>query len=198
MPQTPASADFPSLPLPDFQSCLRRAEALPLPEVLALLSGRDYWHTQAAGGARALRLTDGPHGIRRQLGDQTTADLNCSAPATCYPTAAALAASWNPQLVREVGEMLGREGRAEGVDVLLGPGLNLKRSPLCGRNFEYFSEDPLLSGDLAAAWVGGIQSQGVGASLKHFVANNQEYRRMSIDAVVDERALRELYLAGFE
>ncbi|MCY1704026.1 glycoside hydrolase family 3 C-terminal domain-containing protein [Deinococcus sp. SL84] len=195
MVQTPPAA---SPPTPDFQSCLRRAEALPLPEVLALLSGRDYWHTQAAGGARALRMTDGPHGIRRQLGDQSRSDLNNSAPATCYPTASALAASWNPVLVGAVGEMLGREARAEGVDVLLGPGLNLKRSPLCGRNFEYFSEDPLLSGDLAAAWVSSIQSQGVGASLKHFVANNQEYRRMSIDAVVDERALRELYLAGFE
>lgn len=198
MPQTPSSSAFPPPPGTDFQTCLRRAEALPLPEVLALLSGRDYWHTQAAGGARALRLTDGPHGIRRQLGDQTISDLNNSVPATCYPTASALAASWNLQLLREVGEMLGREGREQGVDVLLGPGLNLKRSPLCGRNFEYFSEDPLLSGELAAAWVSGIQSQGVGASLKHFAANNQEYRRMSIDAVVDERALRELYLPGFE
>ncbi|WP_315941287.1 glycoside hydrolase family 3 C-terminal domain-containing protein [Deinococcus sp. Marseille-Q6407] len=145
-----------------------------------------------------MHLTDGPHGIRRQLGEQTTSDLDNSAPATCYPTAAALAASWNPALIREVGQMLGREARAAGVDVLLGPGANLKRSPLCGRNFEYFSEAPLLSGDLAVAWISGIQSQGVGASLKHFVANNQEYRRMSIDAVVDERALRELYLASFE
>ena len=190
-----------STPLPssdDFAVCLSRARALPLNEVLALLSGRDYWHTQAVGGARSLCLTDGPHGIRRQLGEHTVSDLSNSAPATCYPTASALAASWNPALIREVGEMLGREGRSHGVDVLLGPGINLKRSPLCGRNFEYFSEDPFLSAELGTAWVSGVQSQGVGASLKHFAANNQEYRRMSIDAVVDERALRELYLSSFE
>ncbi len=188
-------------PLPDpsrYSAALARAQALPLPEILRLLSGRDYWHAGGAGGARALLLTDGPHGIRRQLGGQTLPDLQSSAPAVCYPTASALAASWNPGLVRQVGEMLGREARADGVDVLLGPGINLKRSPLCGRNFEYFSEDPLLSGDLGAAWVQGVQSQGVGASLKHFAVNNQEYRRMSIDAAVDERALRELYLPAFE
>lgn len=182
----------------DYQSCLRRAYALPMADVLSLLSGQDYWHTEAVDGVRSLHVTDGPHGIRKQLGDQTTSNLNNSAPAVCYPTASALAASWNPALLLEVGQMLGREARVEGVDVLLGPGVNLKRSPLCGRNFEYFSEDPLLSGDLAAAWITGIQSQGVGASLKHFAANNQEYRRMSIDAVVDERALRELYFPAFQ
>lgn len=198
---SPASeSDLPdtALSAADYQAALARAYELPLADVLTLLSGRDYWHTEAVGKARTLQMTDGPHGIRKQLGNQTTSDLGNSAPAVCYPTASALAASWNPALLREIGEMLGREARAAGVDVLLGPGINLKRSPLCGRNFEYFSEDPLLSGDLGAAWITGIQSQGVGASLKHFAANNQEYRRMSIDAVVDERALRELYLVSFE
>ncbi len=142
-------------------------------------------------------LTDGPHGVRKQAA--TAAGYSPeSVPATCFPTASALAATWDVELLEEVGVALGTEARTEGVSVLLGPGANIKRSALCGRNFEYFSEDPFLSSRMAAAWIRGIQSTGVGASLKHFAVNNQEFRRYSVDAVVDARALREIYLAGFE
>ncbi|KQR04422.1 glycoside hydrolase family 3 C-terminal domain-containing protein [Deinococcus sp. Leaf326] len=171
---------------------------LSLDERLALLEGRDFWHTQPLPGQEAVSMTDGPHGVRRQEGRQTGFNFSALIPATCFPTASALAASWDTELLREVGAALGREARGQGVHVLLGPGVNLKRSPLCGRNFEYFSEDPLLAGTLAAAYIAGLQGKGVGASLKHFAANNQEYRRLSSDSVVDERALRELYLRPFE
>lgn len=171
-----------------------------LEEKASLCSGGDFWHTKAIErlGIPAVMMTDGPHGLRKQAQGADHAGLFTSEPSTCFPTAAATACSWDRELLREIGEALGRECVAQGVSVLLGPGANIKRSPLCGRNFEYFSEDPYLTGEMAAAWIKGIQSMGVGASLKHYAVNNQEYRRMFIDAIVDERALREIYLAGFE
>ncbi len=165
---------------------------------VSLTSGADFWHTQAPQGTGlpAVMLADGPHGVRKQLTESGYSPE--SVPATCFPTASALAATWDVELLEEVGVALGTEARTEGVSVLLGPGANIKRSALCGRNFEYFSEDPFLSSRMAAAWIRGVQSTGVGASLKHFAVNNQEFRRYSIDARVDARALREIYLASFE
>ncbi len=176
------------------------ASDLTIDEQLSLLSGADFWRTRALPehGIPSAMLADGPHGLRAQLEATDHLGLASSVASTCFPPAATLASSWNEQLVREVGEAVGREARALGVDVVLGPGLNIKRHPLCGRNFEYYSEDPLLSGRLAASAVSGIQSTGVGACLKHFAVNNQEHRRFVIDAIVDERTLRELYLRGFE
>ena len=173
---------------------------LALDEKASLLSGRDLWSTKAVdhAGIRPLVLTDGPHGVRFQAGEADHLGIYASAPATCFPPAVALASSWDVDLVARVGQALGREARALGIDVLLGPGVNIKRSPLCGRNFEYFSEDPLLAGVLGAAHVEGLQSQGVGASVKHFAANNQETDRMRVSADVDERTLREIYLPAFE
>jgi beta-glucosidase len=142
----------------------------------------------------SVEVTDGPHGLRRQIGD----DILTREKASCFPAAVATASSWNPQIAEKIGVAIGAECREARVSVILGPAMNIKRSPLCGRNFEYFSEDPHLSGKIAAAYVRGVQSRGVGACLKHFAANNQEYLRMSIDARVDERALREIYLKGFE
>ncbi|MFB2598437.1 glycoside hydrolase family 3 C-terminal domain-containing protein [Herbiconiux sp. P17] len=166
---------------------------------VSLTAGADAWSTVAVErlGIPAIRLGDGPHGVRKPH-DGSGMSLFDSHPATCFPTAAALGSTWDQALVREVGEALGREAAAHGIAVLLGPGVNLKRTPVGGRNFEYFSEDPHLSSQMGAAWVRGVQSTGVGASLKHFAANNTEQRRYGIDAVVDERALRELYLASFE
>lgn len=147
-------------------------------------------------GIPAVRMADGPHGVRLL---EPRHDATAPEPAaTCFPTAACLAASWDTELLRTVGEALGAEAAAAGVDVLLGPAVNIKRTPLCGRNFEYFSEDPFLAGELAVAYIEGLQSRGVGASLKHFAANNQEFQRRSIDAVLDERTLREIYLPAFE
>lgn len=167
-------------------------------EQASLTAGLDFWHTQPVPrlGLVSIQLCDGPHGLRKQY--TSTGFAPRSVPATCFPTASALAASWDVALLAEVGAALGREARAEGVSVLLGPGVNIKRSAVCGRNFEYFSEDPHLSARLAAAWIDGLQSTGVGACIKHFAANNQEHRRYTVDAVVDERALREIYLASFE
>ena len=145
-----------------------------------------------------ISLSDGPHGVRKQAGAGDHLGLNASLEATCFPTAATIANSWNPEIGEEIGAVLGEEAVSMEVDVLLGPGLNIKRSPLCGRNFEYFSEDPYLSGKMAAAYIRGIQDQGIYACPKHFAVNSQELRRMSMDAVVDERALREIYLTGFE
>lgn len=172
---------------------------LTLEEKASLCAGQDFWHTRAIQRLNlpAVLMTDGPHGLRRELGS-AGAGLAESAPATCFPTASCLASSWNRSLLFEVGSAIAQEAQAQGVSLVLGPGANIKRSPLCGRNFEYFSEDPCLSGEMAAAWINGLQSRGVGASLKHYAANNQETRRMSIDAQLDERALREIYLAGFE
>ncbi|MXX29226.1 MAG: glycosyl hydrolase [Gammaproteobacteria bacterium] len=171
-----------------------------LEEKAAFCSGRDFWHMEANErlGMASIMLTDGPHGLRKQMGDTDHVGIGNSVPATCFPTACALASSWDPELLREVGVALGEQCAAENVAVLLGPGMNIKRHPLCGRNFEYFSEDPLVSGELAAALIEGIQSQGVGACVKHFAVNNQEQGRMFVDAIVDERTLREIYLRGFE
>jgi beta-glucosidase len=161
-----------------------------------LCSGRDMWHLEAVPsmGLDAVMITDGPHGLRKQPEGGSFAGVA----ATCFPTAAGLAATWDPELLRGIGSAIARECLAEEVAVLLGPGVNIKRHPLCGRNFEYFSEDPLLSGTLVAAFIQGVQSHGIGTSIKHYVANNQETRRMVVDTLVDERALREIYLAGFE
>ena len=173
-------------------------KALTLEEKASLCSGADMWHTKAIQrlSIPPIMMADGPHGLRKQ--ENPDDPLGVSVPATCFPTASALAASWNRNLLQEVGIALGEECLQERVSVLLGPGCNIKRSPLCGRNFEYFSEDPFLAGELAASFILGVQSKGIGTSLKHFAVNNQECRRMSIDARVDERALHELYLAGFE
>ncbi|MBR6779846.1 MAG: glycoside hydrolase family 3 C-terminal domain-containing protein [Clostridia bacterium] len=170
-------------------------------EKASLCSGKDFWHFQALRkfGIEAINVTDGPHGLRKQkTKKESGTDMLQGIPAVCFPTASATSCSWDPELIERMGVALGEECNAEGVSVLLGPGNNIKRNPLCGRNFEYFSEDPLLAGEMAAAWIKGVQSQGVGASLKHFAANNQEARRMTVDSVVDERTLREIYLAGFE
>ena len=173
---------------------------LTLEQKVALLSGKDVWSTYAfpQAGVPSMVMSDGPHGLRRQLGRGDHLGQRPSQPATCFPTAACLAGSWDPALLEEVGRALGREAAAQGVHMLLGPGMNLKRSPLGGRNFEYFSEDPYLSGKLAAALVRGVQSQGAAACIKHFAANSQELLRMTSDSVVDERTFRELYLTGFE
>lgn len=166
----------------------------------ALLSGARTFSSRAYPGLGipALEFADGPHGVRMQAGESDHLGLNPSKPATCFPTASAVACSWDTGLARRVGEALGQEAASQGVGCLLGPGLNIKRSPLCGRDFEYFSEDPLVSGAMAAAFVRGIQSVGIAACPKHFAANSQELRRMASDSEVDERTLRELYLAGFE
>ncbi len=171
-----------------------------LAEKASLCSGQDFWHLKGIErlGIPSIMVTDGPHGLRKQAGQADHVGLNESVPATCFPTASALAATWNRALIYQVGQALGEECRQEKVGVILGPGANIKRAPLCGRNFEYFSEDPYLTGEIAKSHIAGVQSQGVGTSLKHYAVNNQEYRRMTIDAVVDERALREIYLPGYE
>lgn len=171
-----------------------------LEEKAGLCSGLDFWNLKGVErlGIPSIMVTDGPHGLRKQNTGADHLGLFDSVPATCFPSAAGLASSWNKDLIYRVGVALGEECQAEDVAVLLGPGANIKRSPLCGRNFEYFSEDPYLSSELAASHIQGVQSQGVGTSLKHFAVNNQEHRRMSTDAVVDERTLREIYLASFE
>jgi beta-glucosidase len=173
---------------------------LTLEEKASLCLGSDFWHTAAVErlDIPAIMVSDGPHGLRTQPEDGDHVAISGSVPATCFPTACALGSSWDRQLVQRIGAALGREARAQGVAVVLGPGINIKRSPLCGRNFEYFSEDPVLSGVLGAAMIHGIQRQGVGASLKHYAVNNQETDRLRVSAEVDERTLRELYLAGFE
>lgn len=177
-----------------------RAADLTLAEQISLLSGSTFWLTQPLPerGIPAVMLSDGPHGLRAQKGEGEHLGLTGSLPATCFPTAVTIASSWDVELIEQIGAAVGREARAIGVSVVLGPGLNIKRHPLCGRNFEYLSEDPLVSGVLAAAMVRGIQGEGVGACLKHFAVNNQESHRFVVDAVVDEGTLREIYLSGFE
>lgn len=173
---------------------------LTLEEKAGLCSGQDFWHLKGVErlDIPEIMVTDGPHGLRKQGGDSDHVGINDSVIATCFPTASASASSWDVNLMEKLGHALGDECLQEEVSVILGPGANIKRSPLCGRNFEYISEDPYLTGKMAAALVNAVQSKGIGTSLKHFVANNQEYRRMTVDAIVDERSLRELYLAGFE
>lgn len=174
--------------------------SLTLEEKAAFLQGWSTWtsYEKKNSGIPVCFLSDGPHGLRKQAGTGDHLGLNASIPATCFPTAATMANSWDEALGEELGRALGREAAANGVNVLLGPGLNMKRSPLCGRNFEYFSEDPYLAGKMAAAYIRGIQENGVAACPKHFAVNSQELRRMAMDSVVDERTLREIYLTGFE
>lgn len=171
-----------------------------LEEKAGMCSGLDFWHLKGVErlGIPSVMVTDGPHGLRKQQASADHLGLLNSVPATCFPSAVGLASSWDRSLIHKVGVALGEECQAENVAVLLGPGANIKRSPLCGRNFEYFSEDPYLSSQLAASHIKGVQSQGVGTSLKHFAANNQEHRRMTSDSIVDERTFREIYLASFE
>src|SRR3954452_17355785 len=182
------------------QSSSASANELSLEEKASLCLGSDFWHTAPVPrlGVPAITLSDGPHGLRGQPERGDHVGASGSLPATCFPTASALGSSFDPELARRIGEALAAEARAQDAQVVLGPGINIKRSPLCGRNFEYLSEDPLVSGVLGAANVEGIQSQGVGASVKHFAANNQETDRLRVSADVDERALREIYLPGFE
>lgn len=172
--------------------------ALTLEEKAGLCSGADFWHTKAVErlGIPAIKVSDGPHGLRTQKEGST--DPNDAIEAVCFPAGCAAAASFDPALTRRMGAALGREARASGVQVLLGPAVNIKRSPLCGRNFEYYSEDPYLAGELAAGFIQGVQSEGVGTSIKHFAANSQETRRLSADSRVDERTLHEIYLPAFE
>lgn len=169
-------------------------------EKAALMSGKSVWQTQDYKHLNipSLFLSDGPHGIRKQLGSADHLGLNKSIEATCFPTAASIANSWDEKLANRIGKALGKEARELGVNVILGPGLNIKRNPLCGRNFEYFSEDPYLTGRMSVEYIKGIQSQGVAATPKHYAVNSQELRRMSNDSVIDERTLREIYLPGFE
>ncbi len=173
---------------------------LTVAEKAALTSGSGFWWTRPIErlGIPRIMVSDGPHGLRAQPGDGDHVGLGGSLPATCFPTAAAIASSWNPGLLHEVGRALAQEARACNLSVILGPGINIKRSPLCGRNFEYFSEDPFLAGELGVGIVAGIQSGGIGTSVKHFAANNQETDRMRVDARISERALREIYLPAFE
>lgn len=175
-------------------------DQMTLEEKAGLCGGADFWHMKGIErlGIPSIRLSDGPHGLRVQRESADHLGLHNSVPATCFPPAVGVASSWNRELIERMGAALGEECQAEEVGILLGPGVNIKRSPLCGRNFEYYSEDPLLSSEMAAHFIQGVQSQGVGTSLKHFAANNQEHRRMTVDAVVDERTLREIYLASFE
>src|SRR6516162_6937510 len=167
-----------------------------LEEKTKILSGDGWWRTHAIErvGIPSISLSDGPHGLRKVEGG----GLQTGVPATCFPTASAIASSWDTELIREVGIALAEECQANDVQILLGPGVNMKRSPLGGRNFEYFSEDPVLAGKLAAAYIQGVQSLGVGTSLKHYAANNQEFERMVTSSNLDERTLREVYLPAFE
>lgn len=169
-------------------------------EKASLCSGADFWHTKAVQrlGIAQMLMTDGPHGLRKQVGRSDHLGLAVSYPATCFPTASCAANSWDEALIEQMGRCLGEEMLKERIGILLGPGVNIKRSPLCGRNFEYYSEDPLLAGKCAAALIRGVQSLGVAACVKHFAANSQEHLRMTNDSVVDERTLREIYLPAFE
>ncbi len=171
-----------------------------LEEKAGLCSGQDFWHTKAIPRLEipSIMMTEGPHGVRKQREGSDHLGILESVPATCFPSGSALACSFDRSLLKEIGHAIGEECQAEHVAILLGPAVNSKRSPLCGRNFEYFSEDPYLTSELAVSHIEGVQSEGVGTSLKHFAVNNQEHRRMSTNAIVNERALREIYLACFE
>lgn len=171
-----------------------------LEEKASLCSGADFWHTKAVErlGIPAMMVSDGPHGLRKQDEKADHLGMNESIKAVCFPAGCAMAASFDRELIYKIGEVIGNECQAESLGVVLGPAMNMKRSPLCGRNFEYFSEDPYLAGELAASHINGVQSQHVGTSAKHYLANNQEHRRMSSDSRIDERTLREIYLPAFE
>lgn len=175
-------------------------QRMTLKEKITLCNGADFWHSKAmeTHGIPAITMSDGPHGVRCQKNTGDMLGVNESEPATCFPTAVGSGAGWDPALLEAEGRAIGEEGLSYGVDVVLGPGVNIKRNPLCGRNFEYFSEDPFVAGVMGQAWVKGAQSAGVGTSLKHFAANNQEYKRFNGNSQVDERTLRELYLPAFE
>lgn len=171
-----------------------------LEDKISLCNGADFWHSKAMEkyGIPVITMSDGPHGVRCQRAGTDMLGVNESEPATCFPTAVTSGATWDRELLKAEGEAIGQEGLSYGVDVMLGPGVNIKRNPLCGRNFEYFSEDPYIAGAMGAAWVQGAQESGSGTSLKHFAANNQEYKRFNGNSQVDERTLRELYLPAFE
>ncbi len=175
-------------------------ENLTVEEKAGLCSGADFWHTKAIErlGIPTIMVSDGPHGLRKQIDSEFHPNLHRSIKAVCFPAGSALSCSFDRSLIQEVGEYLGEEARAENIHTLLGPAINIKRSPLCGRNFEYMSEDPYLAGELSASYVNGVQSKNVGVSVKHYAANSQEYKRMSVDSIVDERTLREIYLKAFE
>lgn len=181
----------------DYLSILKE---MTLEEKASLCSGLNFWETAPVDrlGVPSVYMSDGPHGLRREKESVGTNVMKDSYPATCFPPAVTAASSWDPALLERVGEAIADEAKALGVTTVLGPGVNIKRSPLCGRNFEYFSEDPYVAGRMGAAWVHGVQKKGVGVSLKHFCANNQEHLRLCIDSIVDERALREIYLSAFE
>ncbi|WMJ23516.1 glycoside hydrolase family 3 C-terminal domain-containing protein [Paludicola sp. MB14-C6] len=187
-----------------FESVLSKAkelvEQMTLSEKASLCSGKDFWHTKGIErlGVKSLMLTDGPYGLRKQDGDSDHLGINNSVPATCFPAGVSTACSFDRDLLYEMGVAIGEECIQENVGIVLGPAANIKRSPLCGRNFEYISEDPLVTGEMAASFIKGVQSQNVGTSLKHYLANNQEKARLVSNSVVDERALREIYLCGFE
>ena len=171
-----------------------------LEEKAAMCSGADFWHTESCErlGIPASMVSDGPHGLRKQDDKADHLGVNESIKAVCFPAGCGTAASFNRDLLYHMGETLGNECQAEGVSVILGPAVNIKRSPLCGRNFEYYSEDPLVASEIAGSLIRGVQSKHVGTSLKHFLANNQETRRMSVNEIIDERTLNEIYLAAFE
>lgn len=177
----------------------KRLQQLTLEEKVSLLSGADHWHTKAVERLKIgeIMMSDGPHGLRAQFGDADHLGMNESEKSTCFPTASATACSFDPALLEQLGAAIAREAKSMGISMVLGPGTNIKRHPYCGRNFEYFSEDPHLSGELSAAWIRGLQSEAVSACLKHFAANNQEKARLINDSVVDERALHDLYLPAF-
>ena len=170
--------------------------AMSLDEKIALIAGKNFWQMEGvpSAGLKPVMLTDGPHGLRKQAAAADHLGLNESVPSTCFPPACLMASSWDAEVTGSVGEAMGEECVAEDVSIILGPGVNIKRSPLCGRNFEYYSEDPYLAGKLAAGLIRGVESKGIGTSLKHFAANNQERFRLAGNSVVDERALREIYL----
>ena len=193
-------ADSPKQPW-DFESAATALVArMSVDEKASLMSGSSFWDLQALPQYELgkVMVSDGPHGLRKQANQSDHMGLNASVPATCFPTAVTLASSWDRTLLAEVGAAIGLECRKEDVSVLLAPGVNIKRNPLCGRNFEYYSEDPFLAGEMAAAFVNGVQSVGIGTSVKHFAVNNQEAQRMVVDTLVDRRALFEIYLPAFE
>src|SRR3954462_7748194 len=173
---------------------------LTVEEKASLTGGSSFWYTAPVErlGIPKIMVSDGPHSLRAQPGADDHVGLGGSLPATCFPTASAIASTWDPELLERIGAALAQEARAVNLSVILGAGINMKRSPLCGRNFEYFSEDPYLAGELGVGIVDGIQALGVGTSVKHYAANNQETDRLRVDAQIDERTLREIYLPAFE